>query len=69
MNKFVIVATITAMTALFSNIATANSGLADRISDVRSYPDKTISTGNSHMHCKDHKKYQADTIKSERGYE
>ena len=69
MNKLMIVATITAMTALFSSVATAKSGLADRISDVSSYPDKTVSTKNSHTHCKDHKKYEVDIIKSERGFE
>lgn len=29
---------------LFSTMATANSGLADRINEVRSYPNKVVST-------------------------
>lgn len=29
---------------LFSTVSTANSGLADRINEVRTYPNKTVST-------------------------
>jgi hypothetical protein len=37
--KKIIIAT--AMTALFSTMVSANSGLADRINEARSYPNKT----------------------------
>ncbi|WP_417531812.1 hypothetical protein [Marinobacter lipolyticus] len=35
---------VTAITVLFSTMATANSGLADRINEARSYPNKEVST-------------------------
>ena len=38
MKKIIIAA---AITALFSTMANANSGLADRINESRSYPNKT----------------------------
>ena len=38
MKKFIIAA---AITSLFSTMAYANSGLADRINEARSYPNKT----------------------------
>jgi len=38
MKKFIIAA---AITTLFSTMAYANSGLADRINEARSYPNKT----------------------------
>lgn len=38
MKKFIIAA---AITSLFSTMASANSGLADRINEARSYPNKT----------------------------
>jgi hypothetical protein len=38
--KNIIIAT--AITALFSMTANANSGLADRINEARSYPNKTV---------------------------
>lgn len=34
----------TTITVLFSTMATANSGLADRINEERSYPNKEVST-------------------------
>ncbi len=37
--KKIIIAT--AITALFSAMANANSGLADRVNEARSYPNKT----------------------------
>jgi hypothetical protein len=39
--KKIIIAT--AMTALFSMTANADSGLADRINEARSYPNKTVA--------------------------
>ena len=41
---------VTAITALFSTMATAG-GLADRINEERSYPNKTDQTRSMHMHC------------------
>lgn len=44
--EFVMKSIITAiaMTALFSSFAYADSGLADRINEARSYPKKTVET-------------------------
>lgn len=39
MKKLVIIA---AIAALFSTMASANSGLADRINEARTYPHKTV---------------------------
>jgi len=39
MKKIIIAA---AVTTLFSTMAYANSGLADRINEARSYPNKTV---------------------------
>ncbi len=39
MKKVIIAATLT---AVFSTMANAHSGLADRINEERSYPNKTI---------------------------
>lgn len=47
----------TAITALFSTMATANSGLADRINEARSYPNKTVSTKSAQMHCMQEKQH------------
>lgn len=69
MNKLIIAATITSVAALFSSVATAGSGLADRISDARSYPNKTVSTESEHDNCHKQKKYKTDIINSERKYE
>ncbi|BES72085.1 hypothetical protein RE428_31030 [Marinobacter nanhaiticus D15-8W] len=33
---------ITAIAAFFSTMASANSGLADRINEARTYPNKTV---------------------------
>ncbi|AHI29815.1 MULTISPECIES: hypothetical protein [Marinobacter] len=33
---------IAAISALFSTMASANSGLADRINEARTYPNKTV---------------------------
>lgn len=41
MKKVIIAATIT---SLFSTMAYANSGLADRINEARSYPNKTAES-------------------------
>jgi len=56
MNKLFIVF---AITALFSVTANANSGLADRISDARSYPNKTVNINDSKVLCMQHKKIHA----------
>jgi hypothetical protein len=56
MNKLFIVF---ATTALFSVTANANSGLADRISDARSYPNKTVDINNSKELQMLHKKIHA----------
>lgn len=39
MKKLVIIA---AIAALYSTMASANSGLADRINEARTYPNKTV---------------------------
>lgn len=58
MKKIIIAA---AITALFSTMANANSGLADRINEARSYPNKTadnildaktLSNHHKQMHIK-----------------
>jgi len=46
---------ITAIAALFSTMASANSGLADRINEARTYPNKTVEiqyTKNCMKHIK-----------------
>ena len=47
MKKIIIAA---AAATLFSTMATANSGLADRINEARTYPNKTASTESTQMH-------------------
>jgi hypothetical protein len=53
MNKLLIAVTIA---TLFSATASANSGLADRISDARSYPNKTVNVDSSKNLVMKHKK-------------
>jgi|GEM_PF-923380 hypothetical protein len=53
MKKLIIAA---AITTLFSTMASANSGLADRISDERSSPNREAKTLNSKALCVEHKK-------------
>ncbi|OHY73665.1 hypothetical protein [Marinobacter sp. AC-23] len=60
--KKVIIAT--AITALFSTMATANSGLADRINEARSYPNKTVSTKSAKMSCIEEKQPHKDMSES-----
>lgn len=60
MKKVIIAA---AITTLFSTMATANSGLADRINEARSYPDKTVSEKSTEMHCMQDKKAHRDMRK------
>ncbi len=45
-----------ALTTLFSTAVNANSGLADRINEARSFPDKEIQTPNAKTLCMQHKK-------------
>ncbi len=62
MKKIIIAA---AATVFFSAMASANSGLADRISDARSYPNKTESTKGSETLKMQHKKIHAKMEKLE----
>lgn len=48
MKKIIIAA---AAATLFSTMATANSGLADRINEARTYPNKTVETKTEIMTC------------------
>lgn len=61
MKKIIIAA---AAATLFSTMATANSGLADRINEARSYPDKTVSTKSTQMHCMQEEQVHRDMSKS-----
>ena len=65
MKKIIIAAAAAA--ALFSSMATANSGLADRINEARSYPNKTVDTKTVMMTCmKDmqaHKDMEGSNVK------
>jgi len=56
--EFVMKSIITAiaMTALFSSFAYADSGLADRINEARSYPNKTVETTDRQELCLKHQK-------------
>ncbi|MDN6318927.1 MAG: hypothetical protein L0J77_04125 [Marinobacter sp.] len=65
MKKFIIAA---AITTLFSTMAYANSGLADRINEARSYPnkaiEKTVDSSKSNMqHKQIHMKMSKSEIK------
>lgn len=62
MKKVIIAA---AITTLFSTMATANSGLADRINEARSYPSKTVSTKSTQMHYMQEKQTHRDMSKSQ----
>lgn len=62
MKKVIITA---AIATLFSTMATANSGLADRINEARSYPDKTVSSKSTEMPCMQDKKAHRDMSESQ----
>ncbi|WP_417545586.1 hypothetical protein [Marinobacter sp.] len=62
MKKFIIAA---AITSLFSTMAYANSGLADRINEARSYPNKTAERVNSETLSTHHKQMHMKMSKSE----
>lgn len=62
MKKFIIAA---AITTLFSTMAYANSGLADRINEVRSYPNKTVEHLDSKNLNDHHKQMHMKMSKSE----
>ena len=49
MKKIIIAA---AAATLFSTMATANSGLADRINEARTYPNKTVDTKTIMRTCR-----------------
>lgn len=66
MKKAIIAA---AVTALFSTMATANSGLADRINEARSYPNKTISAEKPEMICTQNKTNHRNISESALKYE
>lgn len=53
MKKLIIAA---ALTTLFSTAVNANSGLADRINEARTLPNKEVETPDSQMLCMEHKK-------------
>lgn len=53
MKKLVIAA---ALTTLFSTAVNANYGLADRINEARSFPNKEVKTPNAKTLCIQHKK-------------
>ncbi|WP_342631091.1 hypothetical protein [Marinobacter alkaliphilus] len=61
MKKLIIV---TAIMAAFSAMATAG-GLADRINEERSYPNKTEHTKSMHMHCMHEKQNHGMVKKSQ----
>jgi len=61
--KKIIIAT--AITALFSMTANANSGLADRFNEARTYPNKTIETVSPKMLHMQHKKIHMKMDKAE----
>jgi hypothetical protein len=58
MKKIIIAA---AAATLFSTMATANSGLADRINEARTYPNKTVDTKTRMMTCMKDMQSQKDT--------
>jgi hypothetical protein len=62
MKKLIIAA---AVTALFSTMASANSGLADRINEARSYPNKTIENSDVRTLSVHHKKTHMKMSKAE----
>ncbi len=61
--KKIIIAT--AITALFSTMATANSGLADRINEARSYPNKTVEKVDTRVLNIHHKQMHMEMSKAE----
>ncbi|MCK0104837.1 hypothetical protein [Marinobacter sp. S0848L] len=63
MKKIIIAA---AAATLFSTMATANSGLADRINEVRSYPNKTVDTKTETMTCMKNMHVNKDLSRSHR---
>jgi len=62
MKKIIIAA---AITALFSTMANANSGLADRINEARSYPNKTVEKIDRRAYNIHHKQMHMKMSKSE----
>ncbi|CAN0597623.1 unnamed protein product [Ectocarpus sp. 12 AP-2014] len=46
-------------------MATANSSLADRINEARSYPDKTVISKSMEMPCMQDKQAQIDMSESQ----
>ena len=61
MKKIIIAA---AVTGVFSTMANANSGLADRINEERSYPNKTVETVSARMLDAQHKQVQMNMNKA-----
>ncbi len=61
--KKIIIAT--AITALFSTMATANSGLADRINEALSYPNKTVEKVDTRVLNINHKQMHMEMSKAE----
>jgi hypothetical protein len=61
--KKIIIAT--AITALFSMTANADSGLADRFNEARSYPNKTVETVSHKMLHMQQKKIHMKMHKAE----
>lgn len=64
MEKVILAATITTLFTL-STTAAANSGLADRINEARSYPNKEVSAKSTQMHCVQEKKTHMGISKSQ----
>lgn len=62
MKKVIITA---AIATLFSTMAAANSGLADRINEARSYPDKTAISKSMEMPCMQDNQAQRDMSESQ----
>ncbi|WP_339779950.1 hypothetical protein [uncultured Marinobacter sp.] len=63
MKKIIIVA---AMTVLFSTMANANSSLADRINEARSYPDKSAeNVVDARTLSRQHKRIHMEMSKAE----
>lgn len=62
MKKIIIAA---AITALFSTMANANSGLADRINEARSYPNKTVEKIDTRAYNIHHKQIHIKMSKAE----
>ncbi len=61
MKKIIIAA---AITTVFSTMATANSGLADRFNETRSYPNNTVESVSARMTGAQHKQVHMNMSKS-----